>query len=266
MNPFTNQQLQTVISQLDQAIYSHDQWYKSLQRVLVAHVPPEQSDLMPDAHQQCRFGKWYGSPHTEFIQKNPAFISLGDAHEKMHSSARHILQQTSSGLPVSVANWDQFANSLDRMRLEIQALRQEFSETIQNRDPLTEAQTRASLLTDLREQHTLVQRGKQACALAMLDLDHFKQINDQYGHAAGDVVLVSTVRSVKSQLRPYDRIYRYGGEEFIICMPSTTIDQAREVIERMRSTIADLRFEFGECQVTASFGVTVLKESQTVEE
>lgn len=270
MDSFTNHQLQLIIAQLDQAIYTHEQWYKNLLRILIAHLPPEEADLMPDAHQRCRFGQWYLGPQATFIQKTPAFNSLGDAHEQMHSNARILLQRISDGMTIPVTDWDNFDNTLDRMRLEIQALRHEFSEIARNRDPLTEAQTRASLLPELREQHALVKRGRQACALAMFDLDHFKRINDEHGHAAGDAVLVSTVKCVKSYLRPYDRIYRYGGEEFIICMPSTTIDQASHVAERMRSAIADQHVQSDkasdELQVTASFGVTVFSQSQTVQE
>lgn len=266
MGSITNKQLQDVIAQLDQAISSHDQWYKNLQRVLITHAPPEESDLKPDAHRLCRFGEWYGSTQVDFMQENPLFVSLGELHEKMHTSARYLIQRVLDGLPISVSDWDHFDNTLDRMRLKIQALRDEYADIEQNRDPLTEAQTRSNLLSDLREQRALVERGKQVCILAMLDLDHFKRINDEFGHVAGDDVLVATVRCVKSQLRSYDRIYRYGGEEFMICMPSTTIDEAREVMERIRETIAEQHFEFTESQVTASFGVTVLRASQTVEE
>lgn len=245
LDSLTNQQLQAGIAELDHAIYLHDQWYKNLLRVLVSRVSPDQSDLMPDAH---------------------LIKSLFEAHKKVHSGARHLFQRVSDGLVIPVSDWDHFETSRERMRLEIWAARHEFSETLKNRDSLTEAQTRAGLLTDLRKQHALVVRGKQTYALAMLDLDHFKNVNDSYGHAAGDTVLASTVQCVKSHLRPYDRIYRYGGEEFLICMPSTTLDQAGEMMERLRSSISEQHFEFGEIQVTASFGVTVLRDSQTVEE
>ncbi len=100
----------------------------------------------------------------------------------------------------------------------------------------------------------------------MLDLDHFKKINDSYGHAAGDAVLVAVVQCVKSYLRPYDQIYRYGGEEFIICLPSTTLDQASEIVERLRLSISNLDLDFDAVQVTASFGVTVMSQSHSVEE
>jgi diguanylate cyclase len=184
----------------------------------------------------------------------------------MHRRSRHLIQRISNGLPILVHDWDPFDNSIVKMRTKIQALGEEFAAVVQNRDPLTEAKTRARLLTELCEQQALVQRGKQICVIAMVDLDHFKRINDDYGHAEGGVVLVSTVKKLKSHLRPYNRIYRYGDEEFIICMPSTTLDQSREVIERMRVVIAAQHFDVGKAHVTATFGVSVLRASRTVEE
>ncbi|MDZ4251820.1 MAG: diguanylate cyclase, partial [Sulfuritalea sp.] len=270
MTFFTNQQLQSVISQLDQALYNHEQWYKNLLRVLIAHVPPEAPDLMPDAHRRCRFGQWYESLPAAFLQDYPTFASLGRAHEKMHSGARTLLQRTLDDLPISSSDLDQFNNILDRMRLEVQALRHEFADMAQNRDPLTGARNRASLLSDLREQHGLVQRGVHSCALAMLDLDHFKRINDEYGHTAGDAALISTVQCLQALLRPYDRIYRYGGEEFLLCMPGTTLDEACGVAERMHTAISAQSIQFDNAgrflQVTASFGVAALAQSRSVED
>lgn len=266
MDSISNQQVQIVIGQLDQALYSHEQWYKNLQRVLISHTAPEPSDLMSDAHLHCCFGQWYISPHLRFLQENPVFISLGKSHEKMHERARYLIQRITDGLPILVSDWDPFDASIDKMREKLQSLRFEFAEVVENRDPLTEAKTRARLLIELCEQQALVQRGKQICVISMVDLDHFKRINDQYGHVAGDAVLVATVRCLKSHLRPYDRIYRYGGEEFIICMPSTTVEQSLEVMERMRVAIADQHFDFDDAQVTASFGASVLRGSRTVEE
>jgi diguanylate cyclase len=270
MTSFTNQQLQSLIAQLDQSIYSHDQWYKNLLRILITHLPPETADLLPDAHRHCRFGQWYENYQSSFIKENPLFISLGDAHEKMHLGATKLLRRVSAGLPISPNEWDHFDNLLDRVRLEFQALRQEFATAAQNRDPLTEAQTRGTMLSELREQDALAKRGRQECALIMFDLDHFKRVNDAFGHAAGDLVLVSVVKCVKALLRPYDKIYRYGGEEFLICMPSANLEEATQVAERMRSAIARQSMRYNQAaeplQVTASFGVAALSSHRTIDE
>jgi len=265
MDDLTNQQLQAGIVELDQVIELHDQWYRKLLRVLISDAPPDPSDFSPDAHLQCPFGHWIKS-RSAILRDDQALTSLDDAHEKVHSFARRFLLRISDGSVIPAQDWDCFESNRETMRLKILTIRQEFAEVAKNRDPLTEVQTRAGLLAELQKQHALVLRGKQACALAMLDIDHFKKVNDSYGHAAGDAVLVSIARAVKSDLRPYDQIYRYGGEEFIICMPGTTIDEASEIVERLRLSISALRFDFGEIQVTASFGVTVLRESQSVEE
>lgn len=264
MDSISNQQLQVVIAQFDQALYSHEQWYKNLRQVLLC--PASSKVSMDDSHTNCCFAKWYDSPQLAFLHDNPTFISLGNGHEKMHRRARHLIQRISDGLPILVSDWRTLDDSIDKIRTNIQALLAQFTEVMQNRDPLTEAKTSARLLVELCEQQAMVQRGEQVCMIAIIELDHFKRINDQYGHAAGDQVLVSTVHCVKSHLRSYDRIYRYGGEEFIICMPSTTVDQSRAVIERMRNTIADQNFDFGHAKVTTSFGASVLRGSRTVAE
>jgi diguanylate cyclase (GGDEF)-like protein len=270
MASFSNQQLQLIIAQLDQAIFNHDQWYKHILRILILRIPPEKEDIAPEAHRHCHFGQWYESSQAFFIRENPAFISLGDAHKKMHISAQNLLQKISEGLLILSIDWDSFDKDIDKMRLAFQSLRHEFTVIAKNRDPLTEAQTRDGMLAEISDQNALVQRGQQNCALVMFDLDHFKQVNDTYGHIAGDLVLVSTVQRIKTLLRPYDRIYRYGGEEFIICMPRTTLAQAHMVAERMREAIAEQNIRFDNSReslrVTASFGVTILTQLRSVEE
>ncbi len=265
----TPQQLQVTIAQLDQAIYNHEQWYKNVTRVLILRIPPEGPDLMPDAHRRCLFGQWYESLSEVFLKEHPTFVSLGPVHENMHISARVLLKRVADGLPISVEDFDRFNNLLDNMRLEFQALRHELAEMVQNRDPLTGARNRASLLAYLREQQALVERGVQVCSIAMVDLDHFKRVNDEHGHAAGDAVLVVTVKCLQALVRQYDRIYRYGGEEFLVCMPGITLEQARNAAERMRVAIADQGVPYGTDQslrVTASFGVASITQSRSVED
>ena len=270
MSSLSNQQLQSVISQIDQAISSHDRWYKQLLRVLIARIPPESVDLSPEAHLRCQFGKWYTSSMADFFRGHPAFVSLGDAHQQMHDCARTLCQQVVDDMPVSLDGWERFDEKVEGVRLEFQALRREFVEMAQNLDPLTEALNRSSLLSDLRAQQALLMRSGTPCALIMIDLDHFKRVNDVHGHAAGDAVLVSVVQCLKTMLRPYDRIYRYGGEEFLLCMPSTTPEQARQVAERMRATVSTQKVHLNHTdsalQITASFGIAPLLSYGTVEE
>ncbi|OOG27723.1 diguanylate cyclase [Thioalkalivibrio denitrificans] len=270
MTSLSDQQLQSVISNLEMAYRWHDQWYKNLLRTFIARIPPNPSDLTPDSHLRCCFGQWYQRAPIELLDDQPSFSELGAKHEKMHSLATGLLRRISDDRTIALRDWDQFQSAVDDMRTALQLLQKEFARMAQGRDPLTGAQNRAIMRSDLLEQHALVQRGVTTCALAMLDLDLFKSINDNLGHPAGDAVLVATVQCVKAVVRPYDRIYRYGGEEFLICMPGVNSDQSRELAERIREAIAAQKIQLedvGQCvQVTASIGVSMLSQSRSIEE
>lgn len=265
-------QLQSILSHIDQALYNHEQWYKNVSRVLIAHLPADAPDLKGDAHLRCRFGQWYESADAAPLREFPTFVALGQAHEQMHHLAAGMLQRAHDNLSISSGQFDQFNNVLDRMRLEIQSLRSELSEMLQNRDPLTGARNRATLLSDLREQQALVRRGVQTCALAMLDLDHFKRVNDQHGHLAGDAALAATVQCIQTQLRPYDRVYRYGGEEFLLCLPNTDLATAAGTAQRLCAAIAALAIMVAGAgmaeplRVTVSIGVALLDADVPIEQ
>jgi diguanylate cyclase (GGDEF)-like protein len=263
------QQTQNAMVQLDQALYSHEQWFKALMRTLVARLPADAADLESESHRLCRFGQWYYSSATVSLSEHPGFIALGSEHEQMHRLAAALLTRVTEDNPVTASDFDRFNNALERTRLEIQSLRKEFDEMLRNRDPLTGARGRNSMLTELREQHALVRRGVQPCTLAMLDIDHFKRVNDNHGHVAGDRVLVATADRVQQGLRPYDRLYRFGGEEFLLCLPSTDLVSAMGVIERLRQAIADNAIEVEGApalSVTASFGASQLEDGVQLEQ
>ncbi len=101
------------------------------------------------------------------------------------------------------------------------------------------------------------QRCGEPLALAMCDLDHFKKLNDTFGHPAGDEVLQTFAKLLNRELRGYDIACRYGGEEFALILPRTTVEEARRVCDRIRRALESTSFKrFPEVQATGSFGVT----------
>lgn len=210
----TRDELQGIIAQLKESLYNHQQWYGGLIRTLVCKLPPDKHDTDPQAHVECRFGQWYFGNKPEKLRSHPGFVAMGEEHQRMHHLARLLLLADDTGQTISPLDYDNFANSLERLRLEIYALERELEDSLYNRDSLTGAITRFGILPTLREQQELVKRHAQLCYIAMLDLDNFKAINDLHGHAAGDKVLAEAVRYLIKHLRPYDKVFRYGGEEF----------------------------------------------------
>lgn len=135
------------------------------------------------------------------------------------------------------------------------------------RDPLTGAGNRVALDRTLSREIELTKRHQQNLSILMLDLDHFKLINDHYGHTIGDKVLKEVVGSITQCIRQTDMCFRYGGEEFLIMLSNAEGAGALRIAERIRMSIGDLRFDSdkGPLQVTASIGCASLVSSDTVE-
>jgi len=139
--------------------------------------------------------------------------------------------------------------------LEEHALTQLFELTI--RDPLTRAYNRRYLTTHLQSELAFSARRDLPLALLMVDIDHFKRINDTYGHGLGDVVLQLVAASIQRLLRPYDALCRYGGEEFVVVARDSSLRNAEILAERIRRHIEAMSFDVpdGRAHVTVSIGV-----------
>lgn len=135
-------------------------------------------------------------------------------------------------------------------------------------DALTGLPNRRHFLARLTDELARVQRMKRHAALLMLDLDHFKQINDRYGHAAGDLVLQRVAVALNDAVRATDVAGRIGGEEFAVLMPESALDQARQLAERIRAAVQALNVVYGEVSlgVTVSIGLVELDASSTADQ
>jgi diguanylate cyclase len=127
-------------------------------------------------------------------------------------------------------------------------------------DALTQIPNRLAYETRLEEEMKRWQRFKQPTCIAVLDVDHFKRINDTYGHRAGDRVLRTVAECLAGRVRATDFIARYGGEEFVGIFPGTTLESALRLIDELRLAINKLGFHFRgtPISITASSGVTAL--------
>jgi diguanylate cyclase (GGDEF)-like protein len=149
-------------------------------------------------------------------------------------------------LPLAVREWERS----DQRTRDLQ--------TLASIDPLTNLYNRRQFETLARAELARCQRYMRPCSFVMIDIDHFKRVNDTYGHEMGDWVLKMVAATLASTRRDADVVARYGGEEFVIMLPETTLEAANTVAERIRSTVFANALAIGEAKLslTISLGVS----------
>jgi len=137
-----------------------------------------------------------------------------------------------------------------------------------SKDGLTKLWNRRSIFEILDREIDRSRREQTPVCVVMADLDHFKQINDTYGHQAGDLVLESVSQCISDLKRPYDSIGRYGGEEFLMVLPGCSLEHASNRSEELRRMVEDLTIRLGSTtlHVTCSFGIAGSDTPATAEE
>ncbi len=141
-------------------------------------------------------------------------------------------------------------------RSELEQHKQERILALATTDPVTSLPNHRALLAQLDQELERAQRYDRACSLLFLDLDHFKALNDGYGHAVGDVVLCEFAELVRAQLRGMDTVGRWGGEDFVVILPEVQVEDALHVAEAVQTTVAAHTFRVGGgIHLTCSIGL-----------
>jgi diguanylate cyclase (GGDEF)-like protein len=168
------------------------------------------------------------------------FASGADAVEQLES-IMHLCTALTDGMSLALANMAL------REKLRNQALR----------DPLTGLYNRRYMEDSLQRFVRLAERENREISLLMIDLDHFKRLNDEHGHAFGDQVLRDSAMALLSSLRETDIVCRYGGEELVVILPDCPFERAIDKAENLRLKIEELSKTHG-AEISASFGVSSL--------
>jgi len=143
------------------------------------------------------------------------------------------------------------------LQAELVAAREALREQA-TRDPLTCLWNRYSILDILNRELQRSQRERISLSVVMADLDHFKQINDTWGHLAGDAVLREAARRMQLSLRNYDAVGRYGGEEFLVVLPGVELPEAESLAERLRTAVGADPVPVGAASVAATISLGVI--------
>ena len=136
-------------------------------------------------------------------------------------------------------------------------------------DALTDILSRRALLEQAEAERQRTMRYKRDLSFLMIDIDHFKRVNDTYGHLIGDIVLREVAQALKKQTRRSDFVGRYGGEEFLIILPETSLDKALILAEKLRKQVCELVIPAEKRvikNITISIGATEYEDDPTIEE
>ena len=260
------------LKRLGTSLTYHANWLKGLHRSLICGEQAPADDLKKDAHHLCAFGRWYYSEPDLKLRSLPQYEQVGELHQRVHDEARNLLNLKQDGQEIATGNYEVFMTVAHEFRTAVQSLQFDMFSQVCAVDHLTGVWNRYALSHKLSQEFERVQRTSLPCAIAILDFDHFKRINDSHGHLVGDQVLKSVVEYFLSQLRQYDNIFRYGGEEFVLMFPDTSLKDAETLLQRISMGLksSPVVLENGDqVNVTVSIGLAVMdgasSERETLE-
>ncbi len=239
---------------------------------IASHSQPGPKDLGPTL-QSCVAVSRYLADYLLFPQDNEKLASLTkaardwlgiddndtlvDVIKLMETGLKSVEELFDIKIHNSSEAADIMATAKELLMMHNLARAKELEEKSQ-RDGLTGAHNRIYFDETLRREFHLSAQYNLPLTIAIIDLDHFKQVNDTHGHLAGDSLLVTVVSTIYEQIRQDDTLSRYGGEEFALILPGTTLAASRNLISRLKDAIAAIEFKLDDhytIHITASIGV-----------
>lgn len=255
------------LSELNIAMKEHYDWAGKFLRLSLLDGEVDSDILDPMSHQRCRFSRWLSLRLNGSALDKEMVMAINTNHILMHDVARELMQSiiqknvTDSLLEKYQHAQHEFIHSLDRYKEHLFSYRN-------LHDALTGLPLRHLLYQEFpffREQCQCTCRNLY---LLIMDIDHFKTINDTWGHNAGDDVLRSVALTLKDATRRTERIYRFGGEEFIILLDARNDEDAQKAAMRIREHLQQHQITVGDEQisVTATGGLTNVSHTDSLHE
>lgn len=203
--------------------------------------------------------------YAEAIQQADSLESLAGTVREMVEESRSVqglVAQTQQRLTLEHDRAAALTQRVDELEGELRRLSNEV-----HTDQLTQVANRRGLIQAFGIEQAKAERESTRVALALLDIDNFKKLNDSLGHHAGDIALKSLAERTQASLRPGDMVARYGGEEFVLMLPNTPLDEAQAVLVRLQRSLSSALFnhEGKDVFVTFSAGVTLYRPGETLE-
>lgn len=266
--PLDREKTQKLTEELENVIAAHLGWFKQFSRILVCGGSGE-AELAADAYLKSPFGQWYYRTDPHPLADHLIFQDMADIQQALHACAREAFEVVRAGRRPAPELHDSCVDLALKLNNKLRHLQLDIIGDLLATDPLTGCYSRRGMIGRLQAEQERAYRIQRPCSLCLIDFDHFKRVNDQYGHPAGDAVLKQGMRFVAGVLRKYDMVFRYGGEEFLLCLPGTPLDDAAQVVERIRVGLERLPVSVPgqrNLHVSASFGLAEIRPDKPVED
>ena len=257
-----------ILEMIDTALEEQADWLRKWHRAMVCGVPPAREVICRPGSEIGRFGSWFDINSKRGLLDQPVFKQLWSTYVDMHRLGNGLAVKAVDGARLAARDYDAFMDKAHEFAATARRIRDAFQRAIFDLDPLTGVHNRRGMMTELsRERERSIRTGNALC-VGLCDIDHFKAVNDRHGHLVGDAVLLAVVGRLIANLRPYDSIYRFGGEEFLLTFTETDAEQAVGIADRLRQIVSRMTVwvsEGMELSVTVSFGLCLVDPAAPLE-
>ncbi|OJZ05814.1 MAG: diguanylate cyclase [Thiobacillus sp. 63-78] len=257
------------ITELDTAVEAHMEWTRRILRCVLLQSPPDEDMYDPDAHTLCHFGGWFRANRNHFdLLDAPSAARVHTSHQTMHDAIRSICGNVQAGRTEKEASLAAFEQSQSELIGLLAHFKTLILSAATRRDPLTQLPLRYGIESDFILFQKEARRNRTLLYLAIIDIDHFKRVNDTWGHPTGDRVLRHLADTLKRSLRDNEPLYRYGGEEFLWLLKCKSATEARQSARRVLAIVGTTPVPINDNEIlrlTVTMGLARVGEQDDLE-
>ena len=255
-----------IVEALDKAVDGLIAW------IMDWHAPVVTGNRLTELGEQQRsllhlksFQAWFKANDDDAVINQPNVRALFDLSVAIEEQASAL---SKSGGHTTDSEYRELLKNMQAFISQARRLERAFAAASSDLDTLTGIQNCLAMRRALERRHDRMERTDARATIALADLDHFKIVNDTYGHHAGDQVLSVAAARMLDGIRSYDQLFRYGGEEFLVLLDDAEPETTRVILERLRMSLeeAPIKLNDGiEITLTASFGAAEINKNETIE-
>jgi len=258
--------IELLVSQFDTAVGGHLDLMQRVFRCAVLGVSPGDDVLSLQAHALCRFGAWFSENKKHFADRNfQAVDRIERVHQVMHDAIRAICSDILANKPGQSEHLDVFEQAQSELAERLADFKTQLLATSVRQDPLTDLPLRYGLEDDFSRALKICDRNKMLLYVVMIDVDHFKVVNDTYGHSIGDVALRYLADTLKTMVRSNEYLYRYGGEEFLLLMQADSPESMKIPAQRLLEAVRNMRVPIPDADpitLTVTLGLACVRRGE----